>query len=519
MAKGKKGSKGKGKSKAAKKPASAPKKAPKRGPSKAQKAQAAKVSADAKKVEAAAKSVEGAAKKVEAAAKKVESDAKKAKPKAKRKSKAKAKPKAKASKRATKSGSKAKRKASSKRSAPKRAAKRSAAKPAAKKAQAKSRKSGARKGKGKGKSRKARKASKKRAAPRRSSTQSKSSTTIKKSGKSGRVKTTRKSSITKVWLKNPVNNWKNVAALSAATALGYVATDVLDRFLATMAPKAEGDKKTFGWTYGAAVKRIGARPNALRMGAQFGLAAVAFGGAMWVQKKSEPAAYALIGLSLGAGVHLLSQVATKYLMPMIFKVDPAKLNERSIGARLYASEQDFVQTPLLEAIKAEDEKPASSPNQADDGKGNLPSAGSLSGGYVGRPGTPVARGGLPTAQARVMEPKARPRTGTVAGCAGCKAAQMDDAYDGPTATAIPGAGPDPMPRVPEAVVAPDAVLNLPSASVAPDQVMTMPRESTAPRGVSGVETPKPRARRMSNEAFLLLGDPNANRDPFARKSN
>lgn len=513
MAKGKKGSKGKGKGKAAKKPASAPKKAPKRGPSKARKAQAAKVSADAKKVETAAKAVEASAKKVEAAAKKVEADAKKAKPKAKRK------PKAKASKKATKSGSKAKRKASSKRSAPKRAAKRPAAKrPAAKKARAKSRKSGARKGKGKGKSRKARKASKKRAAPRRSSTQSKSSTTIKKSGKSGRVKTTRKSSITKVWLKNPVNNWKNVAALSAATALGYVATDVLDRFLATMAPKAEGDKKTFGWTYGAAVKRIGARPNALRMGAQFGLAAVAFGGAMWVQKKSEPAAYALIGLSLGAGVHLLSQVATKYLMPMIFKVDPAKLNERSIGARLYASEQDFVQTPLLEAIKAEDEKPAAAPNQADDGKGNLPSAGFSNGGFVGRPGTPVARGGLPTAQARVMEPKARPRTGTVAGCAGCKAAaQMEDAYDGPTATAIPGAGPDPMPHIPEAMVAPDSVVNLPSASVAPDQVMTMPRESTAPRGVSGVETPK--ARRMSNEAFLLLGDPNANRDPFARKSN
>lgn len=512
MAKGKKGSKGKGKGKAAKKPASAPKKAPKRGPSKAQKAQAAKVSADAKKVEAAAKSVEGAAKKVEAAAKKVESDAKKAKPKAKSKSKA--------SKKAAKSGSKAKRKPSTKRSAPKRAAKkRPAPKPkTAKKSRAKARskKSGSRKGKGKGKSRKARKASKKRAAPRRSSTQSKSSTTIKKSGKSGRVKTTRKSSITKVWLKNPVNNWKNVAALATATAFGYVATDVLDRFLATMAPKAEGDKKTFGWTYGAAVKRIGARPNALRMGAQFGLAAVAFGGAMWAQKKSEPAAYALIGLSLGAGVHLLSQVATKYLMPMIFKVDPAKLNERSIGARLYASEQDFVQTPLLEAIKAEDEKPASSPNQADDGKGNLPAAGSLSGGYVGRPGTPVARGGLPTAQARVMEPKARPRTSTVAGCSGCKAGQMEDAYDGPTATAIPGAGPDPMPRIPEAVVAPDAVLNLPSASVAPDQVMTMPRESTAPRGVSGVE---PKARRMSNEAFLLLGDPSVNRDPFARKSN
>lgn len=512
MAKGKKGSKGKGKSKAAKKPASAPK-AAKRGPSKARKAQAAKVSADAKKVEAAAKAVESSAKKVEAAAKKVEADAKKAKPKAKRKSKA--------SKKASKSGSKAKtrksaakRKASAaKRPAPKRAAK-SAAKSAARKSGGK--RKGARKGKRKG----GRKASKKRAAPRRSFTQSRSSTTIKKSGKSGRVKTTRKSSITKVWLKNPVNNWKNVAALSAATALGYVATDVLDRFLATMAPKAEGDKKTFGWTYGPAVKRIGARPNALRMGAQFGLAAVAFGGAMWVQKKSEPAAYALIGLSLGAGVHLLSQVATKYLMPMIFKVDPAKLNERSIGARLYASEQDFVQTPLLEAIKAEDEKPASSPNQADDGKGNLPAAGSLSGGFVGRPGTPVARGGLPTAQARVMEPKARPRTGTVAGCAGCKAAaQMEDAYDGPTATAIPGAGPDPMPHIPEAMVAPDSVVDLPSASVAPDQVMIMPRETTAPRSVSGVETPAPKARRMSNEAFLLLGDPSVNRDPFARKSN
>lgn len=513
MAKGKKGSKGKGKSKAAKKPASAPKKAPKRGPSKARKAQAAKVSADAKKVETAAKAVEASAKKVEAAAKKVEADAKKAKPKAKRKSKA--------SKKASKSGSKTKRKAAAKKRPAPKAKPAAAKKRPAKKSKAKSkakRKSGARKGKGKGKSRKARKASKKRAAPRRSSTQSKSSTTIKKSGKSGRVKTTRKSSITKVWLKNPVNNWKNFAALSAATALSYVATDVLDRFLATMAPKAEGDKKTFGWTYGAAVKRIGARPNALRMGAQFGLAAVAFGGAMWVQKKSEPAAYALIGLSLGASVHLLSQVATKYLMPMIFKVDPAKLNERSIGARLYASEQDFVQTPLLEAIKAEDEKPAAAPNQADDGKGNLPSAGFSNGGFVGRPGTPVARGGLPTAQARVMEPKARPRTGTVAGCAGCKAAaQMEDAYDGPTATAIPGAGPDPMPHIPEAMVAPDSVVNLPSASVAPDQVMTMPRETTAPRGVSGVETPK--ARRMSNEAFLLLGDPNANRDPFARKSN
>jgi hypothetical protein len=506
MAKGKKSSKGKGK--AAKKPASAPKKAAKRGPSKAHKAQAAKVSADAKKVTEAAKSVEAASKKVEAAAAKVSADAKKAKPK-------KSKAKSKASKKTSKSGSKAKRrspkrKAAAKRPAPKRAAK-SAAKSKARKGASK-RKGGARKGKRKG----GRKAAKKRSAPRRVTTQSKTRTTIQKK-KSGRVKTTRKSSITKVWLKNPVNNWKNVAALSAATALGYVATDVLDRFIATMAPKAEGDKKTFAWTYGAAVKRINARPDAIRIGAQVGLAALAFGGAMWAQKKSEPAAYALVGLSLGAGVHVISQVATRYLMPMIFKVDPAKLTERSIGARLYASDQDFVQTPMLEAIKAENEKPASSPNQADDGKGNLPAAGQA--GFVGRPGTPVARGGLPTGQARVMEPKARPRTGTVAGCAGCKAAQMEDAYDGPTATAIPGAGPDPMPHIPEAVVAPDAVLQIPSASVAPDQVMTMPRESTAPRGVSGAESEAPKPRRMSNEAFLLLGDPSANRDPYARRSN
>lgn len=501
MAKGKKGSKGKGKSKAAKKPASAPKKAPKRGPSKAQKAQAAKVSADAEKVEKAAE--------------KVESDAKK-KP-AKRK----------ASKKASKSGSKAKRKtgakrkAAAKRPAPKRAA--AAKKPAAKKASRKGKAKGKSKAKSEGKRKGKRKASKKSAAPRRVTTQAKSRTTTRKMKGGGRVRTTRKSSITKTWLKNPVNNWKNVAALSAATAAGYIATDMLDRFLATMSPKAEGDKKTFAWTYGAAVKRINARPDAIRMGAQFGLAAVAFGGAMWAQKKSEPAAYALIGLSLGAGVHLLSQVATKYLMPMIFKVDPAKLTERTIGARLYASEQDFVQTPMLEAIKAENEKPAGSPNQGDDGKGNLPSAAALSGpGYVGRPGTPVSRG-LPTAQARtIAEPSARPRTGTVAGCAGCRSQQMDDAYDGPTATTIPGAGgPDPMPSVPEAVIAPDRVLDLPSASVAPDQVMTMPRATTAPRSVSGVE-PAPAApprRRMSNEAFLLLGDPSANRDPFARRSN
>ena len=508
MAKGKKGSK----SKAAKKPASAPKKAAKRGPSKAHKAQAAKVSADAKKVTEAAKSVEAASKKVEAAAAKVSADAKKAKPKSKAKSKA--------SKKASKSGSKTKRRSPKRKAAAKRPAPKRASKPAAKAKARKgaSKRKGGRKGSRKGKRKGGRKAAKKRSAPRRVTTQSKTRTTIQKK-KSGRVKTTRKSSITKVWLKNPVNNWKNVAALSAATALGYVATDVLDRFIATMAPKAEGDKKTFAWTYSAAVKRIGARPDAIRIGAQVGLAALAFGGAMWAQKKSEPAAYALVGLSLGAGVHVISQVATKYLMPMIFKVDPAKLNERSIGARLYASEQDFVQTPMLEAIKAENEKSASSPNQADDGKGNLPAAGSLQGGFVGRPGTPVARGGLPTGQTRVMEPKARPRTGTVAGCAGCKAAQTEDAYDGPTATAIPGAGPDPMPHIPEAVIAPDAVLQIPSASVAPDQVMTMPRETTAPRGVSGAESEAPKPRRMSNEAFLLLGDPSANRDPYARRSN
>jgi len=137
-------------------------------------------------------------------------------------------------------------------------------------------------------------------------------------------------------------DWSKPAVVGAAAGgvlLGVIGSDLLDRFVATMAP--QGAEAALTGT--DAIKAIRTKSNAWRMGTSALGTVVGIGGAyLMYDKDSEGRQIASVGFAgfgLAFGVKFLTQVAVDVFMPILFKVDSA--TENSLSNRLYPDKQDY----------------------------------------------------------------------------------------------------------------------------------------------------------------------------------
>ena len=159
---------------------------------------------------------------------------------------------------------------------------------------------------------------------------------IIRSGRYGNPETGEVIAIRRVYSrKNPIWETKHLAAAGGGLIVGIVGADLLDRFLATMAP--EGSKEAL--TDVKAIAAIRSKANAVRMAASAGGAVVGFGGAYLLRNKSPMASYGLGGFGLGFGVKFLTQLVTDVLMPIVFKVEDRAADNTS--NRLYPDKQGY----------------------------------------------------------------------------------------------------------------------------------------------------------------------------------
>jgi len=137
-------------------------------------------------------------------------------------------------------------------------------------------------------------------------------------------------------------DWSKPAVVGAAAGgvlLGVVGSDLLDRFVATMAPQG-ADTALTGTD---AIKAIRTKSNAWRMGTSALGTAIGIGGAyLMYSDESEGRQIASVGFAgfgLAFGVKFLTQVAVDVFMPILFKVDSS--TEQSLSNRLYPDKQDY----------------------------------------------------------------------------------------------------------------------------------------------------------------------------------
>lgn len=200
---------------------------------------------------------------------------------------------------------------------------------------------------------------------------------------------------------NPLSDVSKIAMWGGGVVLGLVLSDMLRRFVATMAPK--GGKKPFYGTP-ASERTTFAAPDAMQLGAQLGLGAILGGGAFLLRKKSPGATALLAGAAVGAvGLAILEGV-NWYLMPKILPA--ANISEEKPGNRLYVTEQKYAQDQVTTDIKAQ--------NAAiEAGKTVNPDGGNVSGAR-GLAGAPSHRALPPPARANAVA-GAPGRQGTLAG--------------------------------------------------------------------------------------------------------
>jgi hypothetical protein len=159
---------------------------------------------------------------------------------------------------------------------------------------------------------------------------------IIRSGRYGNPETGEVISIRRVYSKkNPIWETKHLAAAGGGLIVGIVGADLLDRFLATMAPEGS----TEALTDVKAIAAIRSKTNAVRMASSAGGAVVGFGGAYLLRNKSPMASYALGGFGLGFGVKFLTQLVTDVLMPIVFKVEDRTADKTA--NRLYPDKQGY----------------------------------------------------------------------------------------------------------------------------------------------------------------------------------
>jgi len=172
---------------------------------------------------------------------------------------------------------------------------------------------------------------------------------------------------------------------------GMFLANVLDRFVATRHGASTTDTGAFHGLKAAAL--ISAPPDAMRMGAQAGLSILSVVGAYYLSKMGyKKTAEVAVGVGIGAGAHLATQLINDKLLPATMKVNDKMDN---LAARLYP---DLQQTGLdLLAKNAADIRNATA---------GLPRAAAPA---------PRAFQGAPRVAAPPARPPARPAPSTV-GC-------------------------------------------------------------------------------------------------------
>ena len=227
----------------------------------------------------------------------------------------------------------AKKKAAAKKPAAKKAA---AKKPAAKKAAAKG-----------GRKPKSRKGPAFPAAPKGGKVLSKSATTTSK--KNGRVVTR---TVTRTFRENPMGEVGTMLLLLLFGTIGAIGSDMLDRWIAIMPEKAEGQTGDQPLLSGvAAASAILKRPDGKRMAAQGALVLLLGALAWYLNKKNKRIPSIIVGaLALGAGIRSALQIANGYAMPAAFK-SSGDASKPSFGDHMYSAEQAAAQADLDNALK------------------------------------------------------------------------------------------------------------------------------------------------------------------------
>jgi hypothetical protein len=137
---------------------------------------------------------------------------------------------------------------------------------------------------------------------------------------------------------NPTVEFRQIAFAGGGLALGWVAAEMIDRYVATRAPKDAKDALKGD----AAAIAINAKPDSMRLLASGG-GTLAFGLSAYMLKDRAPdVAYGLGGVGAGFGIKFFSQVVGDLFLPWLFKVDKTKKDfADSYGYRLFPDKQYF----------------------------------------------------------------------------------------------------------------------------------------------------------------------------------
>jgi len=183
------------------------------------------------------------------------------------------------------------------------------------------------------------------AAAKGAKTMAKAATTTYKQG--GRIIT---KTVTRTYRENPMGDVGTMFTLLIFGAVGAVAGDMLDRYVATM-PREGSDKALHGVEASAAIQQT---INAKRGAAQGGLFVLLAGITYYLAKKNKKTpSIVLGGLALGVGIRAILQALNDHAMPAIFKTS-GNAAEPSFGDRYYSDKQEAAQKDLSGILESYD---------------------------------------------------------------------------------------------------------------------------------------------------------------------
>lgn len=149
---------------------------------------------------------------------------------------------------------------------------------------------------------------------------------------------------------NPVVEFRQIALAGGGLALGWIAAEMADRYVATRAPKpAVEGQETKPLRDGEASQAIQKLADGTRLLVSGG-GTLAFGlGAYMLRDRAPDVAYAVGGLGAGFGIKFFSQVLGDVIFPALFKIKPED-KEDSFSRRMFPDKQKPAETPASGAV-------------------------------------------------------------------------------------------------------------------------------------------------------------------------
>ncbi len=219
---------------------------------------------------------------------------------------------------------------------------------------------------------------------------------------------------TRAYKSNPMSDLGQLAVLGGGVVVGMVLSDLLRRYVATMAPKG-AKEPTYSYMSG---ERFAAHPDGMQYAAQGALGLLGLGAAYLTMKKSPGISRFLAGVGVGALAQAVLEVVNFAVMPSLFS---SKEGEKTLGNRLYPMEQKYQQDFLTNQIKQENTALGTGALVSNIGQGTVgpaPAAGTTAGhrGLAGLPAPQQTRQ-LPPAQGQGARPSSQGQ-GQLAGTPG-----------------------------------------------------------------------------------------------------